>query len=101
MEIKRIHRPWQPKPQHKSYGHKYTKDERYHTARWRKDRKLFLIDNPICKGPDSICQKQGRVTPATVCDHIVPVKKGGDFWDWTNRQGLCKHCNAVKTAKDK
>jgi 5-methylcytosine-specific restriction endonuclease McrA len=101
MEIKKIRRPWQQASQFKNYGNKNTKDSRYQTTRWRKDRNAFMLQNPLCSGPDSLCQKEERITPAKVCDHIIPVKKGGDFWDWSNRQGLCVTCNAKKTAKDK
>ena len=101
MILKRIRRPWQPKRQFASYGNKYNADPRYQTKAWRTDRNNYIALHPICAGPDSICQKEGKVTPAKVCDHVLPVKQGGDFWDWSNRQGLCNHCNAIKTAKDK
>ena len=44
---------------------------------------------------------QGRRTPATVVDHIVPHK--GDkklFWDSGNWQPLCGPCHSRKTAKE-
>lgn len=90
-----------PEKQSENYGNRHHKDPRYHSKEWRKDRKAFLLENPICKGPDSICEKKGLVSEAKVMDHIIPVRKGGDFWDWANRQGLCKSCNAIKTAKDR
>lgn len=33
-------------------------------------------------------------------DHIVNVADGGDEWDWDNLQSACKHCHAVKTARE-
>ncbi len=36
----------------------------------------------------------GRITPATVVDHITPHR--GDqalFWDYDNWQSLCKQCH--------
>lgn len=45
------------------------------------------------------CHAQGRITPATVTDHIIPHK--GDqhlFWDFLNRQSLCRSCHSKKTA---
>lgn len=101
MELKKIPRPWQQKRQFPGYGNKYNNDTRYQTKAWRTDRNNFMALHPICSGPDSICQKEGRLTPSKVCDHIIPVSKGGDFWNWDNRQALCTHCNAVKTAKDR
>ena len=66
-------------------------------ARWRRERKAFLASNPLCAG----CARQGRITVATIVDHIIPHK--GDlqaFWDKANRQGLCENCHNVKTASE-
>jgi len=44
------------------------------------------------------CREKGKLTPATVVDHIVPHR--GDpilFWDEKNWQPLCKDCHGVKT----
>ncbi len=41
-----------------------------------------------------MCAKAGRVTAATVVDHIKPHR--GDqklFWDTANWQALCKPCH--------
>lgn len=50
-----------------------------------------------------MCQAQGKLTPATVVDHIKPHK--GDsalFWDTGNWQGLCTHHhNSTKQAIEK
>lgn len=57
---------------------------------WREYRKTFLANNPLCVE----CEKLGRVTLATVVDHIQ--KHDGDytfFWDVNNHQALCKHCH--------
>ena len=51
---------------------------------------------PLC----AECERQGRVTAATVVDHIVPHK--GDkamFWGSGNWQGLCAPCHNAKTAR--
>jgi 5-methylcytosine-specific restriction protein A len=61
--------------------------ERGYNTRWEKARKTYLMRNPLCV----MCQREGRVNPATVVDHIFPHK--GDqqlFWDTDNWQGLCK-----------
>ena len=74
----------------KSYQHLYS-------SRWRKASKSFIACNPLC----AECLKQGRQTPATVTDHIVPHK--GDtttFWDVSNWQALCKRCHDTKTSKE-
>jgi len=64
--------------------------------RWQKARELFLRENPLC----AECQRYGRITPATVVDHIKPHKGNQKlFWDWSNWQALCKQCHDKKTAQ--
>ena len=69
-------------------------DARGYNAEWRKARSLFLKQHPLCVH----CQAEGRITPATVVDHVLPHR--GDtrlFWDRTNWQALCKECHDRKT----
>ena len=68
--------------------------ERGYGSRWQKARLRFLRAHPLC----AVCWKEGKATPATVVDHIVPHR--GDpklFWDEANWQPLCKHHHDVKT----
>lgn len=68
--------------------------DRGYDSRWRKARKQFLNAYPICKH----CEKKGKITPATVVDHVTPHR--GDqrlFWDESNWQPLCKKCHDRKT----
>lgn len=63
----------------RGYGHK-----------WRKAREAYLKQHPLCV----FCQQRGRLTPATVVDHIEPHR--GDmklFWRRSNWQSLCKPCH--------
>jgi 5-methylcytosine-specific restriction protein A len=63
-------------------------------AKWRGRRAAFLKRFPLC----AECQRQGRLTPATVVDHIRPHR--GDtalMWDEANWQPLCKPCHDRKT----
>ena len=58
----------------------------YRTARWQRIRAEQIRDEPLC----AMCARQGRVTAATVCDHVErhngdPVK----FWSGPF-QSLCK-----------
>ena len=67
---------------------------RGYTSAWSKAAKCFLIEHPLC----AECQRQGRITPATEVDHIIPHK--GDkqlFWDQDNWQALCHECHSYKT----
>ena len=69
-------------------------ESRGYEARWRKARTAFLQRNPLCNE----CMKRGKITPATVVDHIIPHR--GDrklFWDESNWQPLCKCCHDRKT----
>lgn len=41
-----------------------------------------------------MCEQVGRITPATVVDHIKPHKGDPElFWDTGNWQPLCKTCH--------
>ena len=69
-------------------------EERGYNAAWRKARGQYLRQHPLCVE----CQREGRLTPATVVDHIIPHR--GDrklFWDTGNWQGLCKYHHDKKT----
>ncbi len=62
----------------------------YDRQRWRRERRLFLRQNPLCR----LCREAGRVAGATVVDHIEPHKGNPRlFWSWTNWQPLCKPCH--------
>ncbi len=68
--------------------------QRGYDSRWRRLSKLYLKVNPLCKS----CEKEGKITPAQVVDHIIPHR--GDeklFWDINNWQPLCKKCHDRKT----
>ena len=58
----------------------------YKTTEWKSLRAWRLRTEPLCRS----CKEQGRITPATVCDHIKPHR--GDtrlFFDPSNTQSLC------------
>jgi 5-methylcytosine-specific restriction endonuclease McrA len=64
-----------------------TSAERGYGYRWQQARLVHLRDNPLCV----YCQREGRVTAASVVDHIV-AHQGNEtlMWDRTNWQSLCK-----------
>ena len=80
------------------YG-KGSSASRGYGSRWRKARAAYLLRHPLCR----YCERQGRVTPATVVDHIKP--HNGDqalFWDSANWQPLCKACHdSVKQSEER
>jgi len=70
---------------------------------WPKAREIRLkTDYYLCQ----MCLRAGRVTPATMVDHIIPIAiDPSRRLDQTNLQSLCDssphNCHAVKTADDK
>ena len=68
-----------------------TAAQRGYGYRWQRAREAYLREHPLCV----MCQAEGRVTAATVVDHVVPHR--GDerlFWDRGNWQGLCARCHS-------
>jgi len=56
-----------------------------------------LYDDPIWRKMRARQLQQGRITPATVADHIVPHR--GDpklFYDPNNLQSLCALCHNAR-----
>ena len=89
------HRPWITKSDKQIWGR--PEDQRiYKSARWRRVREIVLSENPYCKE----CKRNGKRTPATIVDHIKPIREGGEIWDGDNLQGLCQSCHNKKTAKE-
>ena len=93
-------RPWVTqslKDQDSSKGrspHAY--DRRYKSKRWRLTRLNILEQTPLCHN----CQSTGRITPARVIDHIIPVRQGGAFFDPNNLQPLCDSCHNSKSGSE-
>ena len=70
---------------------------RGYDGRWRRARSRYLAEHPWCVR----CLVEGRLTPATVVDHVEPHR--GDerlFWDQDQWQGLCKQHHDAKTVRD-
>ncbi len=79
-------------PLHRADRESATK--RGYNSKWAKARKKYLQHHPLC----AECMRQGKLTEATVVDHIKPHR--GDqqlFWDESNWQPLCKSCHDKKT----
>jgi 5-methylcytosine-specific restriction protein A len=60
----------------------------YSTRRHKRWRKMVLARDPLCVE----CLKQGKIVQATIADHIIPLKEGGD-WSLENGRGLCATCH--------
>ena len=68
-------------------------------SRWQRARLVFLAENPLCR----YCEREGRVTPATVVDPIEAHKGSlALFWDVDNWQSLCRDCHdTVKRSEER
>jgi len=54
-------------------------------------RAQLFMRTPLCV----LCEQHGRITMATIRDHIVPLADGGTEDD-SNTQALCWTCNELK-----
>ena len=60
--------------QYNEYGRDNFTKNFYKTPEWLHARKQQLNQHPFCEE----CLKEGKRTRATMVDHIVPIKQGGD-----------------------
>ncbi|WP_425057877.1 hypothetical protein SCACP_24430 [Sporomusa carbonis] len=91
---------WHRKDEYKEYN-RFKRDAAskrfYGFHQWKKLRQQKLSRDPLCEH----CAKESKVVPATVVDHIVPIKEGGAAWDMNNLQSLCRYHDDVKGLKDR
>lgn len=67
------------------------------TSRWQKRRAHQLLIEPLCR----MCQARGRVTAATVADHVVPHRGDPVLFEGP-LQSLCAKChNSIKQRMEK
>jgi 5-methylcytosine-specific restriction enzyme A len=72
-------------------GHRKLKGDRkqadpfYVSSQWKKFRKWFLTQEPICQ----VCQRE----PATTIHHLHEIKAGGDPLLVSNCQAVCAGCH--------
>lgn len=78
---------------------KENSNKRGYGYKWQKYRDRYLKENPLCV----FCQNEGKVTAATVVDHIIPHKKDWKlFWRTSNHQPLCSfHHQSTKQRMEK
>lgn len=69
----------------------------YNTARWRAIRAAWLREHPLCV----MCDADGHVTAATVCDHTEPHKGDEAKFYAGPFQSLCKmHHDSTKAKEE-
>ena len=76
-----------------------TRTERGYSNRWARARETYLTEHPLCVR----CHRLGRVTAATVVDHVRPHRQDWTlFWDSDNWQALCAPCHSsAKQAEER
>jgi 5-methylcytosine-specific restriction protein A len=73
-----------------------TQNPFYNSRGWRKISHAYLKANPLC----IVCYKKGIIRKATVTDHVIPIRNGGDPYNNENFQPLCDHCHNSKSGHD-
>lgn len=70
----------------------------YWTADWRAIAREQLRIEPLCR----MCRAEGHITPAVICDHVIPHRGNVDAF-WNNpRQSLCApHHSGQKQAEER
>lgn len=67
------------------------------SRQWRdRTRPNKLSRNAYCEK----CDEKGILTEATEVDHIIPLEAGGEPYEDSNLQSLCKRCHGVKTGEE-
>ena len=60
----------------------------YCTAGWQRRRVHQLMIEPLCR----LCLEAGRVTPATVADHVTPHRGDYNAFRLGQLRSLCPEC---------
>ncbi|NEU68332.1 HNH endonuclease [Spirosoma agri] len=71
--------------------------EIYGSSRWKRTSKNHLRAHPFCVH----CEAAGKLTVATITDHIRSINQGGEPWDPENYNSLCLKCHQTKSAKER
>ena len=84
-ETRKAHDRWRGSAHSRGYDHD-----------WRKARVIHLQEHPLCWW----CQQAGRITAATVVDHIQPIAARPDLrLDPANFRSGCESCHNAHTAR--
>lgn len=79
-----------------AWGKKPDAPKRITGRKLQEMREALFQEQPLCV----LCNKAGRITPATERDHIIPLTEGGQDVD-SNVQGLCKDCHESKSKAER
>jgi 5-methylcytosine-specific restriction endonuclease McrA len=66
----------------------------YNSRAWQRLRRVKLQDTPLCES----CSALGRLVPATVVDHRLPISSGGDAFPTLDElMSMCEPCHNYKS----
>ena len=82
--------------QYNKYGRDEFTKTIYKSKKWQILRKEHIKLEPFC----AECMKNGRIVRATIVDHIIPIKQGGEKYDHSNLQSLCWSCHSRKSIEE-
>lgn len=82
--------------QYNLYERDKTSQKFYQSVEWKAVKKRHLQLEPLCRE----CKRNGKLTKATMVDHIVPIKQGGLPLDDSNLQSLCWSCHSKKSVQE-
>lgn len=93
---KELKKPWKASTPKSKESWGYDTDF-YRRKAWRNLRKAKLFENPLCEE----CERNGKVTSASVVDHIVPrIQDSSLEYEWSNLQSLCHPCHNSKSSTE-
>jgi 5-methylcytosine-specific restriction protein A len=86
------------------------RDASRYNARWATYSRRYLVGHPVCHcdrvrvwsaGREEIVAMApaGSVAPAEHVDHVRPIGMGGERFDPSNLQPLCRSCHSRKTVR--
>jgi 5-methylcytosine-specific restriction endonuclease McrA len=62
----------------------------YCDRKWRRKRADQLAKEPLCR----FCKQQGRVTEATIADHVIPHRGDRQLFWFGALMSLCATCHS-------
>lgn len=92
----KLKRQWVPERQAFKNLNKEKNKQTYNSTRWRKFSKAYKERYPLCVK----CKEKGIISKTEVTDHIERVNLGGDIYNESNLQPLCKSCHNSKSGKE-
>ncbi len=78
-----------------NWQHRTSATARGYGREHRAIRKQLLSEEPLCVD----CEAEGRVEPAVIADHDIPLSQGGQTIR-SNYKGRCKRHHDLKTARE-